>query len=73
MNKIIRINIYTAIIFSIFLFVGCEANNTENNNEMETQSNNILNNSAELRQSNIDRTNIFWIRGKAQLNKNKKF
>ena len=67
MNKIIRINIYTAIIFSIFLFVGCEANNTENNNEMETQSNNILNNSAELRQSNIDRTNIFWIRGKGSV------
>ena len=54
MNKIIRINLYTAIIFSIFLFVGCEANNTENNNEMESQSNNILSNSAELRQSNID-------------------
>ncbi len=67
MNKIIRINIYTAIIFSIFLFVGCEANNTENNNEMETQSNNILNNSAELRQSNIDRTNIFWIRGRGSV------
>ena len=45
MNKIIRINLYTAIIFSIFLFVGCEANNTENNNEMESQSNNILSNS----------------------------
>ena len=67
MNKIIRINIYTAIIFSIFLFVGCEANNNENNNEMETQSNNILNNSAELRQSNIDRTNIFWIRGRGSV------
>ena len=67
MNKIIRINIYTAIIFSIFLFVGCEANNTENNNEMETQSNNILNNSAELRQSNIDKTNIFWIRGRGSV------
>ena len=40
---------------------------------METQSNNILNNSAELRQSNIDNTNIFWIRGEAPLNKNKKF
>ena len=67
MNKIIRINIYTAIIFSIFLFVGCEANNIENNNEMETQSNNILNNSAELRQTNIDRTNIFWIRGRGSV------
>ena len=67
MNKIIRINLYTAIIFSIFLFVGCEANNTENNNEMETQSNNILNNSAELRQSNIDRTDIFWIRGRGSV------
>ena len=67
MNKIIRINIYTAIIFSIFLFVGCEANNRENNNEMETQSNNILNNSAELRQSNIDNKNIFWIRGRGSV------
>ena len=67
MNKIIRINLYTAIIFSIFLFVGCEANNRENNNEMETQSNNILNNSAELRQSNIDKTNIFWIRGRGSV------
>ena len=67
MNKIIRINLYTAIIFSIFLFVGCEANNTENNNEMETQSNNILSNSAELRQSNIDNKNIFWIRGRGSV------
>ena len=67
MNKIIRINLYTAIIFSIFLFVGCEANNTENNNEMESQSNNILSNSAELRQSNIDNKNIFWIRGRGSV------
>lgn len=67
MNKIIRINLYTAIIFSIFLFVGCEENNTENNNEMETQSNNILSNSAELRQSNIDNKNIFWIRGRGSV------
>ena len=67
MNKIIRINLYTAIIFSIFLFVGCEANNTENNNEMETQSNNILSNSSELRQSNIDNKNIFWIRGRGSV------
>ena len=67
MNKIIRINIYTTIIVSIFLFVGCEANDTENNNEMKTQSNNILNNSAELRQSNIDKTNIFWIRGRGSV------
>ncbi|MQF85826.1 MAG: hypothetical protein FI732_06415, partial [SAR202 cluster bacterium] len=66
MNKIIRINIYTAIIFSIILFVGCEASNSENN-EMGTQSNNILNNSAELRQSNIDRTNIFWIKGRGSV------
>ncbi|MBS17393.1 MAG: hypothetical protein CL738_04230, partial [Chloroflexi bacterium] len=67
MNKINRINIYTAIIFSMILFVGCEASNSENNNEMGTQSNNILNNSAELRQSNIDNKNIFWIRGRGSV------
>ena len=67
MNKILRINLYTAIIFSIILFVGCDASNSENKNEMGTQSNNILNNSAELRQSNIDKTNIFWIRGRGSV------
>tara|TARA_Y100001970_G_scaffold31526_1_gene39244 strand:- start:3874 stop:4695 length:822 start_codon:yes stop_codon:yes gene_type:complete len=66
MNKIARINIYIAIFFSIVLFIACDANSSENN-EITSKSNNILANSAELKQSNIDKTNIFSIRGRGSV------
>ena len=59
MNKIIT---YTAFVFSMILFIGCESNNSDNNNEITAQSNNISNNSRDLIRTNLDRKNIFWIK-----------
>ncbi len=64
MNKIIT---YTAFVFSMILFIGCESNNSDNNNEITAQSNNISNNSRDLIRTNLDRKNIFWIKGRGSV------